>query len=175
MTTVTFISKETLSGTSNSLTFSTISSDYSDLRIIGMLKSSTAGNFNGTLAIRLNGITSNDYKRTAMGNENANLLNMRQDTGLNGLLVATGFAGADNNANNRCIFDIYIPNYTSSRFKSLNAFSWSGGYNDSGANQYNYQWALTGQLTNTSVVTSVTLYEVGGGNLTGNVSLYGIS
>jgi len=171
MATVTLISKQTVSNTS-SITFNSLGA-YKDIRAIMTVNTNVSGNYNGAVAIRFNSDSGDNYRRTYMQNENALLLTMGQNTGLNGLLVANGMPSAANPSDHRCIADIYIPEYgNSNRYKSMIGNSWSGGFNSF----YNYMWIISGQWNSTSAITSITFYTTGGQNMVaGFISLYGIS
>lgn len=172
MATVTLITKQAVSNTS-SITFNSLGA-YKDIRAIMTVNTNVTGNYNGVVAMRFNGDSGNNYRRTFMANENANLLTQGQNTGLNGLLIANAISSADNPSDSRCIADIYIPEYgNSNKFKSMTGYSWSGNYQSS---HYNYMWIISGQWNSTSAITSINFYTTGGQNMVaGFISLYGIS
>jgi hypothetical protein len=151
------------SGGASSVTFSSIPSTYTDLKILASARNNAASTVN-VLQLTFNGSTSNFTGRevngsgTAVGSSSVSrwggLVNGNNTT-------ATTFASTD----------LYIPNYGSSTFKS---FSVDTVTENNGSEAYAY--LIAGLWSETSAITEITLNS-SSGNLSqySTFALYGIS
>jgi hypothetical protein len=148
-TTYKLISSSTLSGTQSSVTFSSIPSTYTDLKLVMSARSDASGNNYGTgIKIYFNGSNSSlTYRRLYNSNGNPG-----SDNGANGL--AGIIAAAGQTANTFSNGELYIPNYASSNYKSIS----SDAVPENNGTTYQSQiiatlWSSTAAITSLTLVT----------------------
>lgn len=170
--TMTLINSSTVgSGGTNSVTFSSIPSTYTDLVIIISAKVSETGG-SQDLAIRFNSDTGSNYTykelyayQTTVG-QGGSTTTTRHNT------ITHGGGGTANTFNN---VEIYIPNYSSSAYKasSVNATV----ENNTATSDVEWQIRMQAWTWNsTSAISAIQVYDPLGGNLVqySTVYLYGI-
>jgi len=169
--TYTLIASSTVgSGGVSSVSFSTIPTDYTDLRILASVRTerSTGGS---NFYMRFNGSSASnyDFKRVQGNGASAS---SDQYTSLDGFVIGTA-NGDTSTANTFSSFDIYIPNYQSSNKKSVSVDSVT---ENNGTTAYA---DLTADLWNlTNAITSISFHELAAGTDIAQYStfyLYGIS
>ena len=150
------IASVSISGTSTT-TFSSIASSWTDLRLVftGSLASS------GRMAIQYNGDTGSNYSQTKLWGDGTS-------------------AQSSANANQNFIY-LGATGTTNIRFDSFDVFSYAGSTYKTclatesiDANGSGETMSLVGLWRSTSAITSLTLYNFNGGNITGSATLYGI-
>jgi hypothetical protein len=153
-------------GGSASFAFTSIPQTYTDLKIVYSLRSPNAVNV-GTLTLALNGSTANGSAKILYG----------ETTGSGSFsqtFVHSGYTVAANaTANVFSSGEIYIPNYTSSNFKSISIDS----VTESNATTYQsgVQALIAGLWSSTSAITSLTLTNDAGNFVQySTATLYGI-
>jgi hypothetical protein len=167
-TTYTLISSVTVgSGGAANITFSSIPSTYTDLKIVLSARSDRAS-VQDTAAIRFNGTNSNLSMRrlyadgTSVYSDNA------------ATFIPTGHFSANSaTANTFGNVEIYIPNYTSSNNKSIS----SDGAAETNATDV-FRSMVAGLWSSSAAITSIGLYPNDGSNNFMQYStayLYGIS
>jgi hypothetical protein len=165
MATYTLISSVTVgSGGSGTVTFSSIPQTYTDL----VLKTSLNVDAGGP-KLRLNGDTGSNYYEKLLYGAGTGTANGASNSGtffewaLQAINISNMFASTD----------IYIPNYTSSNYKSISSD------NVQEANQASLSmYLLAAFWSNTAPITSITAYVAGGGSIYNQYStfyLYGVS
>ena len=150
------IATVSISGTSTT-TFGSIASSWTDLRLVftGSLASS------GRMAIQYNGDTGTNYSQTKLWGDGTSVQST-QTTNANFI-----YLGATGTTNIRFdSFDIF--SYAGSTYKTCLATE-SIDANGSGETM-----SLVGLWRSTSAITSITLYNFNGGNVSGSATLYGI-
>jgi hypothetical protein len=156
--TMTLIASSTAgSGGVSSISFTSIPSTYTDLKIVLSVQSNEVG-------VYFNGVTTNDsdkvlyYVGVSTVGSNGNASKIRLSTSPS---PASTFGNAE----------VYIPNYLSSNFKSVSADSVS---EDNGTT-YNGMYLTAGLWSSTAAITSIQLIP-SSGNLTqySTAYLYGI-
>lgn len=166
------IATTTLGTASNSLTFSSIPSTYTDLRLVGVVR----GNNNNTtyVNLRYNGDTAANYSATKIDG-NGSVVTSQRDTGANWLLIdRDGVPNSNATAGIYGMFTVDIFSYAGSTFKT-NLATVSSDRNGSG-----YAVAQVGLWRSTSAITSIGI-SANYGNPTGPLftagstfTLYGI-
>ena len=152
------------SGGAASISFSAISADYTDLLIVGSIRSTEGGTIDG-LWVRPNGLTTNFSWRRLIGTGAAS-------SGASGTSNDMGFIStAGQTANTFGNFQLYIPNYASSVAKSLSCDSVTEN-NATAA----YQAIYAGLWNSTDPITSIELRSSLSQNFVqhSSASLYGI-
>jgi len=161
--TMTLIASNTVgSGGVSSVTFSSIPATYTDLVLKATMREAT---YNGyTAYLSFNGLTTNRTSRLVQGNGSA--AGSGSDSDINFVIN-----GSSTTANTFSSTDIYIPNYTSSNFKSVSI---------DGVTEDNATFAIArlsaGLWSSTAAITSIGI-TVSIGNIAANSTfyLYGIS
>jgi hypothetical protein len=146
--TMTLIATQTLSSTSATVTFTSIPQTYTDLKLV-----TSARCYRGTadhqedLDITFNGSTTGYYRKDLGYSPARSTSGSNEAAGLrNGTPSDAATANTFNNA------EYYIPNYTSSNYKS---FSMDTVSEDNAT--YALLWIYAGQWQNTAAITSITL------------------
>ena len=150
------IATVSISGTSTT-TFGSIASSWTDLRLVftGSLASS------GRMAIQYNGDTGTNYSQTKLWGDGTSVQST-QTTNANFI-----YLGATGTTNIRFdSFDIF--SYAGSTYKTCLA---TESIDASGSGE---TMSLVGLWRSTSAITSITLYNFNGGNVSGSATLYGI-
>ena len=157
------IATTTANGSSNSVTFSSISGSYTDLVLVVNNANTTAADYDG-VALRFNSDTGTNYSRTYMYGDGTSTASVRQTNGTN---LIVGISSPNNVIRTNTI--VYIQNYSNTTtYKSTLSRS-----ND--ANLVTY--AIVGMWRNTAAITSVTVVSNGSGNWSNGstFTLYGIA
>ena len=155
-----------LNASAASVTFSNIpQSGYTDLKIVASPRGTVSIGSAG-LNIQFNGLTTNLSWRRLLGNGSA--ASSASSTG--GARIAE-LEGSDATANTFGNYEVYIPNYTSSNFKSFS----SDAVNETNATT-EYMGLYAGLWSATSAITSITLVPSSGSLAQySTFSLYGIA
>ncbi|MES2677567.1 MAG: prepilin-type N-terminal cleavage/methylation domain-containing protein [Pseudomonadota bacterium] len=162
--TLDLISTQTLVGNSSTVTFSSIPSTFTHLRIVGYGRMSSGG----TAALRFNGDSTS-------GNYISQYIRVTNVTASAGYGTNTFIPISDwtNVASYASMFEVVIPLYNgTSLYKAVK--STSGSSNSTGAGSITETWS--GTWKSTAAITSITLVEFSGGSFAaGSVfSLYGM-
>jgi len=149
------IEAKTLGSAVASVTFSSIPSTYTDL----LLKASTrqSGDADGyQMGIRFNGSSVSEYSRKVIYGYGSAVSN---GSGSSESFARIAFAQSSTyTANTFNNFEIYIPNYTSSNYKSFS----SDAVSENNATGVYAQALYAGLWSNNAAITSVTLSEYAG-------------
>ena len=162
-------SHTTASGGDASYAFTSIPQTYTDL----VLKLSMRGNYTGdlvtNLAITFNATTSG-YSEKLLWNSNNNTAGSASGSG--GSFVWTWGNGPSSTSNVFSNGEIYIPNYTSSNYKSIS----SDSVNENNSSSNGLLSLDAGLWSNTAAITSITLTPLYGSFVQySSFYLYGIS
>jgi hypothetical protein len=142
------LNKVTLAETTASITFSNIpQTGYTDLKVVCSTRY-TAGATGSDIQIKLNTLTTNFTYRTLFGSGSA----ASSGNGTDPVVGLT--AGSADTANTFGNTEIYIPNYTSSNFKSIS----SDSVTENNAT-LSYMGLYATLWSNTAAITSVTLFN----------------
>jgi len=154
----------TLSSTATSISFSGISSAYTDLRIVCSLREASADN----IYMRVNGITSgNLYTDLSLATRGGSEQNYQD--GYHNEWNLTGFSG---NWPDPLFFDITIPNYTNTTIRKSAFIRAYLAASSSGS------WAHSmNSVQTTSAITSFTIFTQSAVNFVAGskITLYGIT
>ena len=153
------------SGGAASIDFSSIPQTYTDLMIKLSVRSARAGAVDDNLNITFNGATTNFTYRYLRGSGSA----VVSSNGSNGYVAGTTAATAT--ANTFANIEVYIPNYTSSNFKSISADS----VTENNATEA-YAFLFADLWSNTSPISSIGFVSGTSNNWTqySTATLYGI-
>lgn len=150
-------------GGASSIQFNSIPQTFTDLKIVISFRG-TSNELYEVTALRFNGINANLSSRTLEGNGSAvGPVN-------NGYIYLGSGNGANTTANTFSNIEAYIPNYTSSNYKSVNIDA--VGENRSTTI---YMQLTTGLWSNTSEINSIQIVPTGNFVENSTASLYGIS
>ena len=154
------IATSTLGSAASTVTFSSISSAYTDLVLVAYMKPISGGNNNALL--RFNNDSGSNYSATYLAGDGSTASSTR-GTNDTGLFVSYGNA----NGSNEPIFRFNIQNYSNSTtFKTtLNRNDAAGGWTSAIVGL----WRNTAAITRLDIVTTSTNIEVGS-----TFTLYGI-
>ena len=160
------IASQTLGSDTASVTFSSIPGTYDDLVLTGSARTSTTATADN-LKIRFNG-ASTDTNHTAR-RLYANGATAASDTG--SLIWAGPVTAASSTANTFGSFEIYIPNYSGSTYKSL-----SGSQAQENNTTTAYLYLVAGLWSDTSAINQIELLPFSNNIVTGSsFYLYGIT
>lgn len=162
-TTYEIIDKTTLTGTQASITFTSISGDYTDLlvKVSARTNWSNAINADG-IVIKPNGSSSSMTARRLLGSGSS----ASSDTNTGPIAAANASSTANTFGN----AEIYIPNYTSSNYKSISV----DGVSESNAST-TYMNLAALLWSNTSAISSLEIAGQNGSFVSGSsFYLYGI-
>jgi hypothetical protein len=162
--TFTLIEAKTLGSTTTAVTFSSIASTYTDLKILVSARSARTNDAGGSDGkLEFNGSTSGYSAKILL-----------QQGGAYSASTSTIFYFTSTDAATSNTFgnmEVYIPNYTSSNYKSVNIDAV-----DENNSSTAYGVMTAGLWSNTAAITSLTLTDNNGGYLSGSkFYLYGIS
>jgi hypothetical protein len=119
-TTYTLISSATVgSGGQASIEFTSIPATYTDLFLKLSLRSSSSGAHNGGSQMIFNNSTAADYSFRQLRGNGTTSFTTGLSSGTNYIRVTNNHPTAGNTASTFCHSEVYIPNYTSSNFKSV--------------------------------------------------------
>jgi hypothetical protein len=141
------------SGGVATVTFSSIPSTYTDLLLKASARDTFAGANNGKILLKFNGSSTSDYSsRQLFGNGSS--AGSSSNTSQTEIDITSDGAGdsAGNTANTFSNNEVYIPNYTSSDYKS---FSIDAVAEENAAQAFSNLKA--GLRSNTAAITSITL------------------
>jgi hypothetical protein len=143
------LAEQTVSQTVASVTFSNIpQTGYTDLKIVGSVRSTNASTYNG-LDMTFNGSTTGYSSRVIEGGDG----NAASFTSTGATSLKAGYiSGGNATANSFGVFEIYIPNYTSSNSKSMSIDS--AGETNATTGIYMDLWASL--WANSAAINSVT-------------------
>jgi hypothetical protein len=155
----------TLTGNTASVTFSNIPQNYTDLKIVISARSTNA-DYNDGINLILNGSTSNFTFRQLYGTGSAVASNSGSTNAGGNTSASTSTTNTFGNA------ELYIPNYTSSNFKSI---SWDSVGENNATSAISALlaslWSSTASIISVGFVSSSSANFVSGSTFT----LYGIS
>lgn len=161
------IYSQTASGSSNIVTFNNIPQTFTDLKIMGSLRSSS-GSFYDNCLIQFNG-SSSLYSMTRTFGDGAGNRYSDRFSGQN-FIYCGEVNGATATTNGFGIMDIVISNYRSNLFKQVSALNINERDNIAA-----YTGMKAGMWQNQMPITSITLTAAGGNWVSGSTfSLYGI-
>ena len=170
-TTYTLISSVTVgSGGASSIAFTSIPATYTDLCVLLSVRSNRASNPNDSLALEVNGSTSNRSGRTLFGDTSAaSSTTTTSEVAFAALTASTATANTFSN------ILVYCPNYLSSNYKSFSADGVTE--NNSSAAESTYQSLNAWLWSDTSAITSLTFKSSTGNSFVqySTAYLYGIS
>lgn len=162
------IASNTLTGTTASVTFSSIPSTFTDLALRVSSRTDAAA-VSSNMRLTFNGVGGTNYSVTYLRGTGSTTLSARDSSGAVITLYqsADGSTAASNTFSNT---EIYIPSYNVSQNKPISAFS---AHEDNAT--LAYLNATAGLFSNTSAITSVTL-DLSSSNFVSGSSffLYGI-
>jgi hypothetical protein len=164
---MTLISTVSMAGV-NAVSFSAISSAFTDLQILVSPRSTRAGD--SALGITFN-TSGGSYANRRLYGTGASVFSDSQTAGG---LAFLNIAGSGNTSNTFSNVQIYIPNYGSSTAKS---FSADAVEESNSASTYIQQAIFASSWSGTAAISTITLYDYNGSNFdTGSIaSLYGIT
>jgi hypothetical protein len=161
------IATTSLSTAASSITFSNIPQGYTDLKIVLSVRaSSTSGNSN--CFIYLNGVTGTSYSQRRVSGTGASVISDSQ-TSYPWVDMINTIPNATFTANTFASAEIYIPNYTSSNYKSLSV-DFVAENNATTAHSY----FTSGLFSNTSAITSIAIDGTDNFVQYSTATLYGI-
>jgi hypothetical protein len=138
------------SGGQSDVTFSTIPQTYTDLCVVFSARYSTGGQIGTATWIQFNGLTTNQTSVMLNGNGAA-------DTSYSDTKIFAQSNGSTSTASTFGNSQFYIPNYTSSNFKSVSI----DGVSENNATTA-YVELAAGLWSSTAAITSITLKEYNG-------------
>jgi hypothetical protein len=158
-----------LNASAASITFANIpQSGYTDLKVVASPRSDRSGGAWNGMSLTFNGSTSTYSSKILEGGDSVAVSANGGSSSF--ALNSTGLLYSSTFANN----EIYIPNYTSSNFKSVSIDSVSEGNQSGGV----YQTMVAGLWSTTAAITSITLTSLSTGNnfvQYSTFSLYGLA
>ncbi len=166
--TYTLISSVSLGSAQSSITFSSIPSTYTDLKIVLSLRASTASG-NSNCFIYINGVTGTSYSQIRLSG-NGEFAVSDSQTSYPWVDMINAIPNATYTANTFANAEIYIPNYTSSNYKSLSV-DFVGENNTTAA----YQYLVAGLFSNSSAITTIVIDGTDNFVQYSTAYLYGIS
>lgn len=166
-TTCKLITKTVLSSDTADIEFTNIPSTYTDLYIVGSIRS-TRANTNDACKARINGAASDtSHSSRLLYSDGASAA-----SGTTSYLFVADTVSANNTANTFTSFEMYVPNYAGSTNKS---FSITHAHETNGSTAY--IGATAAQWSSTSAITSIRFFLLTGPNFKSGSSfyLYGIT
>jgi len=136
------IQKIELNSDASSVTFSNIPQNYTDLKLVYSIRNTNTNNYQ---TMNFNGSTSNFSQRELQGDGSSAGSGSRTDSLIRASVVPSNFT-ASTFSNTQ----IYIPNYTSSLYKSFNVKTIVENNSTTG-----YTWMISGLWSNTSTISSI--------------------
>lgn len=162
------IAKHSLTTNTASVTFSDIPSTYTDLHLVGSVRTNQ-NNYAGNVRLRFNGATSdtNHSYRLLYTSENSVLSTS------NSYILISPVNGATSTSDTFSSFEAYLPNYAGSTNKSVSSI----GFQENNSSTQWIVYVAAGLWSNTAAVSSLTLAELSGNNFVSgsNFYLYGIT
>jgi len=150
--TYTLIEGKTVTSTVSSVTFTSIPQTYTDLKLVWSGRQSRNVYNAGYSIIQFNG-SSSGYTYITLQGEGTNPASQTQAGLTTDGLVIGGTDNSNNTANSFSSSEMYIPNYTSSNYKSVDGV---GGSEQNVATGI-LQLFTAGLWSNTAAITSITL------------------
>ena len=161
------IASTSLNAAASSISFSNIPQGYTDLKIVLSVRaSSTSGNSN--CFIYLNGVTGTSYSQKRISGNGATTVGDSQSS-YPWVDMTNAIPNATYTANTFANAEIYIPNYTSSNYKSLSV-DFVGENNATTA----YAYLDAGLFSSTSSITSLVIDGTDNFVQYSTATLYGI-
>jgi len=177
-TTMQLIAKQTVGADgASSVTFSNIPQTYTDLKVVLSLRGDTAGAYGQVLGLQFNGTTSGYSAKDVYGQGSGTPTSgSYTTTTIGGVAYARlgdgGITTPTQTSNTFINGEMYIPNYTSSNYKS---FSYDFVPENNGTNVYNTT-LLAGLWSNSAAITSIKFAPANGNFVEfSTFYLYGIS
>ena len=170
MATYTLISSVTLGSTSATISFTSIPATYTDLCVLLSVRSNRAGATNDSLALEVNGSTSNRSGVVGYGNSS-----VVASTTTTSEVVYAGLIASTATANTFSNISVYCPNYTSSNYKSFSSEGVSE--NNSGVADSAFAGINSWVWSDSAAITSLTFKSATSNSFVqySNAYLYGIS
>jgi len=156
------ISTFTLSSATNLITFSSIPSTYTDLRVVFW---SVAGVGTGNMQVRFNGDSGTNYSGTLLQSTGTSATSERP---VNFSVMYWGGYNSNTSATIGTFFTADIMSYSSSTNKTV-LNTWNGDRNGAGTNE-NWVW----YWRNTSAINSISITASGQHGIGTTATLYGI-
>ena len=168
------------SGGSASITFSGIDQTFKHLQLRGYVQDNRSTYYVGDLYVRFNGSSAANYNYGYMGGvSNSNgtvpdsLSNNNSSTGQTELYLASGSIGTVTGGTYGT-FVIDIPDYTSSKLKSVHCLIGAGTNAGGGSNNAGRVYVNAGLWNSTSAISSITITANNGFTQDSSIALYGI-
>jgi hypothetical protein len=163
---------QTANGSAQSITFNNIPQGFTDLKVMFSMRSAIAGSTQDYVQMRFNGVSSGSlYSDTRLEGTGSSAASTRDSNG-NEIYFAWAAPGANATANTFGSAEIYIPNYTSSNFKSVNM----DYVNENNTASIQYIGLTAGLFRSTSALTSITVTMGNANFVSGStISIYGIT
>lgn len=149
-------------GGASSVTFSSIPNTYTDLVVKASVRGAQAQVY-ATMQVSFNGVTTNLTSKQLYGTGSA--AGSYNDTSA----IQPSGTGSTATSNVFCNFDMYIPNYAGSNYKSLSIDNVTENNATSA-----YTELFTGLWSSTAAITSITFTGAGSLNQYSTFTLYGI-
>ena len=165
--TFTLIASNTVgSGGASSVTFSSIPQTYTDLKVVVSARCDNSASYS-SLSININGITSGFSLIGLEGGDSTTVSSYASSTNA----IAYGLSAANSITNAFGNVELYLPNYTSSNYKSISS---DGVSENNSSSTGAYRDLIASLWSNTAAITSLTF--TGSGNFVqySTFSLYGI-
>ena len=161
------IATTSLDTATSSITFSNIPQGYTDLKIVLSVRASTTSG-NSNCFIYLNGVTGTSYSQRRLSGNGASAVS-DSNSSYPWVDMINAIPNATYTANTFASAEIYIPNYTSSNYKSLSV-DFVGENNATTS----YQYFTAGLFSNTSAITSLVIDGTDNFVQYSTATLYGI-
>lgn len=166
-TTYVLIASANGSGSSGTVTFSSIPQTYTDLFLTASIRDAFNADIYNNLYIRLNGSTTLDSTVLMLGTGSSTVSTNVNGTGVG--LWAPKISTNQAPANTYASHEFYIPNYTGSNNKTVGMF----GVAENNSTSVQIA-AVAGLWRSTSAVTSITMYSPNNITTLSSFYLYGI-
>ena len=158
------IEAQTLGGSTSSLTFSSIPSTYTDLKIVASVRSAKSDTTD-YVYFTFSGSSSYANTKVLYGSGSAaGSFNWSTASGITGGIINA----ASNTASTFTSMDLYIPNYLVSQYKSTSADTVQEGNTGSGI----YATMTAGVSNSNTAISSVSFYTESGSNFAQHSSFY---
>lgn len=169
-TTMKLIAKNVLGSDTASVTFSSLPSTYTDLRLVCSARTDR-GNNGDAILLQFNGDTGNNYSTRSLYGTGGSAVSAAWSS-VSGIYLVQAAAGSSDTANTFGSSETYIPNYAGSTNKSV---SHAGNSENNAATSY--MSVDAGLWSNTAAITSIVLKPFNGTNFRSGSSfiLYGIT
>jgi hypothetical protein len=165
---MTLIAHQELGSTQASITFSSIPATFTDLLVVGSLRTTRSDGFQSQIGILLNGVGTSMSGRNLAGSGSS----VSSFTRSTPFVIIGSAPAATFTSNTFGSFSLYLPNYTSSANKSFSSDTVTE--NNATASE---QAIVSGLFSSSAAISSISFTDLNGHNYVQNssVSLYGIT